>query len=131
MIEAIWRIAGRDFDGVAFCQRFGLRPAVIRSHANGVSANIPIPGTRGARSPDAAIRRFLKRHRQALSWLKRRHVASSLDVGFTVGSDKHFTRTVRFAPDVLTACARANLTLEVSAYPSNGVARGTKTGGRG
>jgi hypothetical protein len=44
---------------------------------------------------------------------------SELDLGFTVGGLRHFTRTVRFPPSLLQRLAFQNICLAVSAYPSS------------
>ena len=45
--------------------------------------------------------------------------SSELDLGFGVGGDAHFTRTVRFSPQILAGLASCSITLAVSGYPSS------------
>jgi hypothetical protein len=66
------------------------------------------------------MRLFLRERRTALEAIVRRGAASSLAIGFTVGDEHHFTRTVRIPPDLLREMGLAGVELEVSAYPCSG-----------
>ena len=42
-----------------------------------------------------------------------------ISIGTTVGGQKHYTRSVRFPPDLLAKLAALRIGIEVSAYPSS------------
>ncbi|MCU0727139.1 MAG: hypothetical protein MUE73_15360 [Planctomycetes bacterium] len=131
MLLVTWRVSGKEFDVDSFVAEFALEPYVVfrageaRSRGRGLhtESGFNHPVGRDDDDLDHALedmRVFLRERRTVLEAIVQRGAASSLAVGFTVGDDQHFTRSVHIPPDLLREMALADVELEVSAYPCGG-----------
>jgi len=61
--------------------------------------------------------RFMDLHSPLLRALRDQGAALSVSIGTTVGSDHHYTRTLRFPPTALKRFSDEEIEIEISAYP--------------
>ena len=128
MLAVVWRVAGETFDVDSFVSEFGLSPNRVwrkgearrgkqDSHLeSGFNLSIDRDDDDLAQALDD-MRTFLREREDALSALRERGIRSIIDIGITVGGDRHYTRSVRIPPEDLAELGRAGIELMVSAYP--------------
>lgn len=63
------------------------------------------------------ILRFLESHSAFLRRLRDLGAELSVDIGTTIGSSRHFSRSLRFPPSALQQLAEAGIEVSISAYP--------------
>ena len=127
MLAVVWCVEGARFDVEEFIARFGLAPDVIwregehtrrgRPYAtSGLSLSIDTAETMDGILQD--ILRFVRTEQPMLEAARTAQLSSVIDIGFTVGDDDHFTRTLRVPPELLAELGASGISLEVSAYPA-------------
>jgi hypothetical protein len=130
MLAVVWRVSSPDFDVDEFIDTFGLLPGAVwrqgqprRPGAPPATAsgfNLSVDQEEHEDSFEGVLQdlwAFLEEERAAFDALRARGIPSTIDIGFTVGSTKHFMRSVWFTPADLARLAEVGLTLEISAYP--------------
>lgn len=60
---------------------------------------------------------FLSRSSHLIADLAAAGAAAVIDISLEVGSESHYTRTIRFDPDLLQKFAQLRVNLEISGYP--------------
>jgi hypothetical protein len=129
MIIASWKISGNGFDPRQFAERFKLSTDVIANRGDrdirgrvvripGCNISIPARGN-SMTSLVSAINRFITRHKSAFVFLKHRGISSTIHIGVSVGSGKHFTRSVVLSNKYLSALAKLGVDLVVTGYPTS------------
>lgn len=128
MLIATWQVFAPAFDVDEFLAEFDIAPnwVVHRGEPrrrgqlweeSGFGFSLDAPEDEQLADLLRILRDFKDAYKPALLALRMRDIPSKIDIGFTVGSEKHFTRSLRFAPADLDIFVELGVTLEVSAYP--------------
>jgi len=130
VLAVVWRVSGEPFDVDSFVSEFGFTPDRVwrkgearrgkpDSHLeSGFNLSIDRDDDDLAHA-QYDMRTFLRERKDALSALRERGIRSTIDIGITVGGDRHYTRSVRLPPEDLAELGRAGIELMVSAYPGS------------
>jgi hypothetical protein len=128
MLIATWSVAEPNFDVDTFLSELNFTPdkvwryGEVTSYGRQIETSgfsVVFEGEDSFEAVLATLRSFLHEVQPLLTALQQRRVASVLDLGFTVGGGKHFTRSLRFPSDFLALLVKSEITLAISAYPSS------------
>jgi hypothetical protein len=128
MLIATWSAFAPDFDVDTFLTEFDIEPDWVAHHGelrrngqpweeSGFSFSLDDPEDEQPEDLLRILHKFADTYRPALLSLRVRGIPCTIDIGFTVGGEGHFTRSLRFRPSELSLCVELGITLEVSAYP--------------
>ena len=128
MSIATLRVGGPQFDVDSFLQKNAwVRTDVVwrRGDDSKDGRVIPENGFNAtiADSNDASevarrVDQFLQRRSQMFADLKAAGASSVIDVSLEVGSETHYTNSIRFIPDSLGRLALLGVELQISGYPT-------------
>lgn len=129
MLVTVWRVSATSFQVNSFIKDFELEP--VKTFLEGEKTatgrilassgfNLGLPDTETLAELLAQVSAFLNRYRKPIQALNKLGIESTLDIGLTVGGERHYTCSVSFPPSLLRELASLNVRLEISAYPSEG-----------
>ncbi len=127
MSTAVFRTGGPDFDVDAFLTKSpGIRVESVWRRGEVVLSRrvrkesgfaAPIAESEDSHAVMESLSRFLSRCSSLIADLAASGATSVIDISLEVGSDRHYTRSLQFAPDVRRQLARLGVGLEISGYP--------------
>lgn len=128
MLDTILRISAKDFDVLEFINRHEIRGAEgvfvqgekdRRGKSNTESGfYVLVSDNLTSKENVAEVESFILKNHDMLTDLKSVGIASTFDVGCTVGTTDQFTKSISVPPGILGLMSSYGINLEFSAYPA-------------